>query len=160
MNFNIICCCCIQVNLKKWVSKGTDGRSTLFEVEKGVGHIISDMISKDKATMDKIRDIFQPRSMTLESRVVLAKEEVNSGKEKKKGKEAKPDNVKVNKTESQAARGSKDDAEKYQIFFNFNCRLPLLKSYQVIVPYKSHLWSLCNCQEQEFIVSYLYLVTT
>ena len=35
----------------------TAGLSTLKEVETGIQHIIADVISKDKDTMDKIREL-------------------------------------------------------------------------------------------------------
>lgn len=97
--------------------KGTEGRATLSEVETGVRHIVADLLSKEKATMDKVREVFQPRHLTLESKL--------AAKKKKEGDSTKQDNQKGD------AKSSRDEQHKYQVYYEFSCCVNNLRSHQV-----------------------------
>lgn len=103
-----------QTDLRRWVVKGTEGRATLSEVETGVKHVVADILSKEKVTMEKVREIFHPRSLTLESKLVA-----------KKTKKEEENNKKSNDK-------FQEDQNKYQLYFEFSCRVNNLRSHQVL----------------------------
>lgn len=89
--------------------KGTDGRSTLSDVETGVRHIVSDILAKEKVTMAKVREFFYPRSLTLESKLIAKKK----------------------KAEEKNNSKSEEEQNKYQLYFEFSCCVNNLRSHQV-----------------------------
>ncbi|XP_039250930.2 S1 RNA-binding domain-containing protein 1-like [Styela clava] len=115
-----------EVDLRKWVVKRTEGRSTLSEVETGVKYIIADLISKEKATMDKIREVFQPYRMQLESKLSASKKKEMEKKNSETKKAGTTD------LKHDFKKGQDEDITKYQSYHDFICKLPSLKSYQVL----------------------------
>ena len=67
--------------------------------------------------MDKVREIFEPSGLTLESKLSAAKKKTeNEGNHKNKKADSKQD---------------RDDLHKYQTYYDFSCCVPNLRSHQV-----------------------------
>ncbi|XP_076815956.1 S1 RNA-binding domain-containing protein 1-like isoform X2 [Clavelina lepadiformis] len=107
-----------KINLRIWVRKGVEGRSTLSDVEKGVRHLICDFIAKHPSTLEQVRKIFQNHDMMLESKVSTVKLKSEAD---------------LSSKVSQQKQTSKDKSDhKYQLYYNFRCQISKLKSYQVL----------------------------
>uniref|UniRef100_A0A8C4QEC9 S1 RNA binding domain 1 n=1 Tax=Eptatretus burgeri TaxID=7764 RepID=A0A8C4QEC9_EPTBU len=70
------------IQLQQYVEPSVDGRSTLNEVQTGVGHILADIIAKDKDTMEFIRGLCDSSSVEIESVKTSAAKKENSEKGK------------------------------------------------------------------------------
>lgn len=105
-------------NLRNWVVKGTEGRATLSEVETSVKYIIADILAKEKVTLDKVREAFQPDGLTLESKLTAARKKAES--------ESNHKNKKVD------PKSDRDDLHKYKTYYDFSCCVANLRSHQVL----------------------------
>nr|CAB3266554.1 S1 RNA-binding domain-containing protein 1-like [Phallusia mammillata] len=88
------------------VDNSVEGRKDVKQVQKGIQHLMAEIVAKDPGTLDKVKKIFPPRNMVLETKIYVPK------------KKEEADGVKLN--------------EKYRIYFDFRCQLNFLKSYQIL----------------------------
>ncbi|XP_078676315.1 S1 RNA-binding domain-containing protein 1-like [Branchiostoma floridae x Branchiostoma belcheri] len=88
------------------VKPGEEGLQSPEEVDRGVQHIIADMVSKDKETMDTIRAMCKAGRVTLES----TKSKSTAKKEKEE----------------------ENTTHKFEQYYTFSCPLKFIKPHQVL----------------------------
>ncbi|XP_078593660.1 S1 RNA-binding domain-containing protein 1-like [Branchiostoma floridae x Branchiostoma japonicum] len=88
------------------VRAGQEGLQSLEEVERGVQHIIADIVSKDKETMDTIRAMCKAGHVRLES----TKSKSTAKKEKEQ----------------------ENTTHKFEQYYTFSCPIKFIKPHQVL----------------------------
>ncbi|GFS19498.1 S1 RNA-binding domain-containing protein 1, partial [Elysia marginata] len=101
--------------LECFINPSKKGLESAGDVEKGIKHIVADIVSKDKEITDQARSICDICGVLLES----SRTKTKCAQDKKGDIKAKPpvtDSV----------------AQKFEQYFNFKMPVKLLKSYQVL----------------------------
>ncbi|CAH1792511.1 unnamed protein product [Owenia fusiformis] len=99
----------LDARINDFVKPSKDGLKTEGEVEIGVQHIIAEVISKDKDTMDKVRELCKTAHVTLESSQAVAASKKKESSEK-----------------------SVKDSQKYEQYYNFKVPVKYAKPHQVL----------------------------
>ncbi|ESP04111.1 hypothetical protein LOTGIDRAFT_136816 [Lottia gigantea] len=107
-----------QFNLQKLVNKQEKELNTIDNVEKGIIHIIADIISKDKKSFDQLRKI----NVMLHS-----KETKQSTGKKNDGKKSDEKKVKVEKGVMK-----KEDSYKFEQYFDYKIPVRYIKPHQIL----------------------------
>ncbi|CAL1528427.1 unnamed protein product [Lymnaea stagnalis] len=114
------------VNLNSAVDTSKAGLESVKDVEKGVKHIIADIVSKHKELIDEARRIFKSSKITLES--TKAKAKVEKEKKTKKGNSGTP--KKGSTTKAQAIQ--EKSINKFEQYFDFKIPVGQAKAHQIL----------------------------
>uniref|UniRef100_A0A4W3H0T3 S1 RNA-binding domain-containing protein 1 n=1 Tax=Callorhinchus milii TaxID=7868 RepID=A0A4W3H0T3_CALMI len=95
-----------QLNLHSHIRANIKGLSTLAEVEKGVQHILADMMSKDRDTLDFIWKLCDQNMVLIQSTLLKAATKQNAG--------------------------TKRDTEKFHLYHNFSCSIRTIHHHQIL----------------------------
>ncbi|KAK3799213.1 hypothetical protein RRG08_054340 [Elysia crispata] len=104
--------------LESFINPSKKGLECAGDVEKGIKHVVADIVSKDKEVTDKARSICESCGVLMESSQAKAK---NSQDKKRMEGDTK---TKGSVTEYKA--------QKFEQYFNFKMPVKSLKSYQVL----------------------------
>ncbi|KAM5163536.1 S1 RNA-binding domain-containing protein 1 [Mantella aurantiaca] len=97
-----------HLNLHMYMKTGTEGLTTLQDIEAGVQHILADMIAKDKETLEHIRNLCIQNYVNLISTLAKA-----TGKEKEK-------------------EGNVKDVDKFRLYHDFTCNINRIQHHQIL----------------------------
>ncbi|XP_005101492.2 S1 RNA-binding domain-containing protein 1 [Aplysia californica] len=109
------------VNLASAVRPGEKGVESVGEVEKGVKHIVADIVSKDKEMMDVARELCNNLNVMLES-----------SKAKAKAKNATKKDSKSTKGAIGPGKDNDSAANKFEQYFDFRVSVKSAKPYQIL----------------------------
>ncbi|GCB72545.1 hypothetical protein scyTo_0002053, partial [Scyliorhinus torazame] len=96
-----------ELNLNNYIQANVKGLSSVAEIETGVQHILADMMSKDRDTLNCIRNRCQQNTVFIQS--TLAK---TTSKEKEDG--------------------NKRDTEKFRLYHNFSSSIGNIHHHQIL----------------------------
>ncbi|KAL6102104.1 srbd1 [Pungitius sinensis] len=102
------------LDLRSWVTPGTEGLSSVEEVATGVEHILADMIAKDPETLAYVKTLCENSFVTIQSSVsksaLKEKEQEKSGPQQKKNK----------------------DIDKFHLYLDFTCNIQRIQPHQTL----------------------------
>uniref|UniRef100_UPI00398E89E4 S1 RNA-binding domain-containing protein 1 n=1 Tax=Pristiophorus japonicus TaxID=55135 RepID=UPI00398E89E4 len=94
-----------ELNLNNYIKGNEKGLSSVAEIETGIQHILADMMSKDRETLDRIRKLCESNIVFIQSTLTKAT--------------AKED-------------GNKKDTEKFRLYHNFSNSIGNVHHHQIL----------------------------
>ncbi|XP_067844886.1 S1 RNA-binding domain-containing protein 1 [Heptranchias perlo] len=95
-----------ELNLNNYIKGNVKGLSSVAEIETGIQHILADMMSKDRETLDLIRKLCEPNIVFIQSTLTKA-----TAKEKD---------------------ANKKDTEKFRLYHNFSSNIGNIHHHQIL----------------------------
>ncbi|XP_067901299.1 S1 RNA-binding domain-containing protein 1 isoform X2 [Heterodontus francisci] len=95
-----------ELNLNNYIKGNVKGLSSVAEIETGIQHILADMMSKDRETLNCIRKLCEPNIVLIQSTLTKA-----TAKEKD---------------------GNKKDTEKFRLYHNFSSSVGNIHHHQIL----------------------------
>ncbi|XP_072121096.1 S1 RNA-binding domain-containing protein 1 [Mobula birostris] len=103
---NLLIECPGRFNLNNYIKSNVEGLSSMTEIATGIQHILADMMSKDRDTLDHIRRLCEPNTVFIQSTLTKA-----TAKEKD---------------------GNKKDTEKFRLYHNFSSSIGNIHHHQIL----------------------------
>ncbi|XP_059841721.1 S1 RNA-binding domain-containing protein 1 isoform X2 [Hypanus sabinus] len=103
---NLLIDCPGRFNLNNYIKSNVEGLSSVTEIATGIQHILADMMSKDRDTLDHIRRLCEPNTVFIQSTLTKA-----TAKEKD---------------------GNKKDTEKFRLYHNFSSSIGNIHHHQIL----------------------------
>lgn len=95
-----------ELNLNLYIKPNVKGLSNMTEIATGIQHILADMMSKDRDTLDHIRKLCEPNTVFIQSTLTKA-----TAKEKD---------------------GNKKDTEKFRLYHDFSSSIGNIHHHQIL----------------------------
>ncbi|XP_078085806.1 S1 RNA-binding domain-containing protein 1 [Mustelus asterias] len=95
-----------ELNLNNYIKANVKGLSSVAEIEAGIQHILADMMSKDRETLNCIRKLCEQNTVFIQSTLAKA-----TSKEKD---------------------GNKKDTEKFRLYHNFSSSIGNIHHHQIL----------------------------
>ncbi|BFZ12180.1 hypothetical protein BsWGS_15219 [Bradybaena similaris] len=105
------------VSLRSAVNVSTKGLESIGDVEKGVKHIIADIVAKDSTVIEETRKLYDKWNVMIESHI-----------NKKKSAAKKTDKVKAKPGKENA----KIQEQKFEQYFDFKLTVKAVKPHQIL----------------------------
>ncbi|XP_041034532.1 S1 RNA-binding domain-containing protein 1 isoform X1 [Carcharodon carcharias] len=95
-----------ELNLNNYIKANVKGLSSVAEIETGIQHILADMISKDRETLNCIRKLCEQNTVFIQSTLT--------------------------KTTAKEKDGNKKDTEKFRLYHNFSSSIGNTHHHQIL----------------------------
>uniref|UniRef100_G3P9L8 S1 RNA-binding domain-containing protein 1 n=1 Tax=Gasterosteus aculeatus aculeatus TaxID=481459 RepID=G3P9L8_GASAC len=109
------------LDLKSWVTPGTEGLSSVEEVATGVEHILADMIAKDPETLTYVKTLCENSFVTIQSSV--SKSALKEKEQEKSAEGNKKPGAQQNKNK---------DIDKFHLYLDFTCNIQRIQPHQTL----------------------------
>ncbi|XP_051869174.1 S1 RNA-binding domain-containing protein 1 [Pristis pectinata] len=103
---NLLIDCPGELNLNNYIKSNVKGLSNVTEIATGIQHILADMMSKDRDTLDHIRKLCEPNIVFIQSTLT--------------------------KTTAKEKEGNKKDTEKFRLYHNFSSSIGNIHHHQIL----------------------------